>query len=105
LRLAEKLLSKQRNTLDTEDDKWKFLDSKYDLYEDILSSLYQGIGALPSDTINSLAFRYFEQSKSRSLADALMQAEQTKQISGNDSLLRVHAELKRQIFSAQAAVI
>ncbi len=39
LRLAEKLLSKQRNTLDMEDAKWKFLESKYDLYEDILSNL------------------------------------------------------------------
>ena len=47
LRLAEKLLSKQRNTLDMEDAKWKFLESKYDLYEDILSNLYQGFGKLP----------------------------------------------------------
>ncbi|HZI26364.1 MAG TPA: tetratricopeptide repeat protein, partial [Chryseolinea sp.] len=54
LRLAEKLLSRQRNTLDMEDAKWKFLESKYDLYEDILSSLYQGIDKLPLDTVNSL---------------------------------------------------
>ena len=70
LRLAEKLLSKQRNALDMEDAKWKFLESKYDLYEDILSSLYQGLGKLPADTVNFLAFQYFEQSKSRTLDDS-----------------------------------
>ncbi len=104
LRLAEKLLSKQRNTLDTEDAKWKFLDSNYDLYEDILSSLYHGEGELSLDTLNLLAFQYFEQSKSRSLADALAQAEQTRKISGEDSLLQVLADLKRQLFSAQDAI-
>ena len=54
-----------------EDAKWKFLESNYDLYEDIISSLYAGAEALPVDTLNMLVFQYFEQSKSRSLADAL----------------------------------
>ena len=101
LRLAEKMISKQRNALDMEDAKWKFLESKYDLYEDILSSLYQGLGKLPADTVNFLAFQYFEQSKSRTLADALSQTELTRQISDNDSLLRALGDLKRQLFSAQ----
>ena len=105
LRLAEKLLSIQRNTLDMEDAKWTFLESKYDLYEEIVSSLYQGLGKLHLDTINLLAFQYIEQSKSRSLADALAQTEQTRQISGNDSLFRLHADLKRQLFSAQDVVV
>ena len=104
LRLAEKVISKQRNALDMEDAKWKFLESKYDLYEDILSSLYQGLGKLPADTVNFLAFQYFEQSKSRTLADALSQTELTRRISGNDSLLRTLGDLKRQLFSAQDAV-
>ena len=104
LRLAEKLLSKQRNTLDMEDAKWKFLESNYDIYEDILSSLYLGFGKLTLDTVNSLTFQYFEQSKSRSLADALAQTEQTRRISNDDSLLQVHSDLKRQLFSAQDAI-
>ncbi len=104
IRLAEKLLSKQRNTLDMEDAKWKFLESKYDIYEGIISSLYEGARELSADTVNFLAFQYFEQSKSRSLADALAQTEQTRQISGNDSLFRVHGDLKRQLLSAQDAV-
>ena len=71
-----------------EDAKWKFLESKYELYEDILSSLYQGLEKLPADTVNFLAFQYFEQSKSRTLADALSQTELTRRISDNDSLLK-----------------
>jgi CHAT domain-containing protein len=100
LRLAEKLVSHERNTLDMEDAKWEFLDANYDLYEDILTNLYDGIKVLPKDTVHSLAFRYFEQSKSRSLADALTQTEQTKQIN-KDSLFRLNAELKRKLFNAQ----
>ncbi len=99
--LSEKLLSQERNTLDMEDAKWKFLDSNYDLYETILSSLFAGYNVLPEDTLNQLAFRYFEQSKSRSLSDALTQAEQRSQISNEDSLLRVLADLKRKLFKAQ----
>ncbi len=104
LRLAEKLISKQRNTLDMDASKWQFLDQNYDLYENIISSLFQGLRNLPTDTIHELAFRYFEQSKSRSLADALAETEQIKQISTEDSLFRLHAELKRQLFMAQDAV-
>ncbi|WP_276374387.1 CHAT domain-containing tetratricopeptide repeat protein [Chryseolinea sp. H1M3-3] len=104
LRLAEKLISKQRNTLDMDASKWQFLDQNYDLYENIISSLCQGLKNLPADSIHELAFRYFEQSKSRSLADALAEAEQIKQISNEDSLFRLHADLKRQLFMAQDAI-
>jgi CHAT domain-containing protein len=104
LRLAEKLLSKQRNTLDMEAAKWEFLDANYDLYETIIATLSEGAATLPADTINHLAFQYFEQSKARSLADALIQSELSNQISGEDSLFRLHNELKRQLFSAQDAI-
>jgi len=99
--LAEKLVSKSRNALDMENAKWEFLDANYDLYENILSNLYEGIQLFPRDTLINLTFRYFEQSKSRSLADALVQSEQTDGISGNDSLLRFHGELKRKLFNVQ----
>ena len=104
LRLAEKLVSKQRNTLDLESSKWEFLEGNYDLYDNIISNLNAGIKKLPDDTLAQLAFQYFEQSKSRSIADALIQTERTKQISDKDSLFRLHAELKRQLFVVQDAI-
>ena len=101
LKLAEKLIAEQRNTLDIEEAKWEFSDSNYDVYEEILSNLYKGLKLRHADTAYHLAFEYFERSKSRSLADALTEAERTKQISGDDSLFRLHAGLKRQLFRTQ----
>ncbi len=102
--LAEKLLYQERNTLDMEDAKWTFLDSNYDLYENLISNLYDAYELLPQDSVFELAFRYFERSKSRSLADALTQAEQTQKISSEDSLLRLHGDLKRKLLTAQDLV-
>jgi len=99
--LAEKLVSLERNNLDMENAKWEFLDANYDLYENILSALYEGRGTLPDDTVYRTAFHYFEKSKSRSLADALAQADQQKQISNEDSLFELHTELKRKIAHTQ----
>ena len=101
LRLAEKLTLKQRGTLDMEKSKWEFFDDRYDLYEDIIARLFESEKVLPADTVYDLAFRYFEQSKSRSLADALTHAEQTKSISTTDSLFRIHTELRRQMLGVQ----
>jgi CHAT domain-containing protein len=101
LKLAEKLLSKQRNTLDMEEAKWQFLNENYDLYEDIISGIYEGQKSLHPDTVNHLVFKYFEQSKARSLADALGETERTTQISSQDSLFQRHAELKRKLFGVQ----
>lgn len=101
LRLSEKLLSQERNTLDMQDAQWEFLDSNYDIYEDIIALLYDGDSYLPQDTLYALAFRYFEQSKSRSLADALISAERTTQINREDTLFNVHAQLKRDLLTAQ----
>jgi CHAT domain-containing protein len=80
------------------------LDAQYDLYEDIVARLFDGRGVLHSDTLESLAFRYFEQSKSRSLADALAQAEQSKKFDDKDSLFRIHMELQRQLLAVQNSI-
>ena len=104
LRLAEKLLSNQRSTLDMDKSKREFLDAQYDLYEDIASRLFEGKKVFLSDTVDALAFRYFEQSKSRSLADALAQAEQSKKFSDKDSLFRIHTDLRRQLMAVQDEV-
>ena len=101
LLLAERLVSLQRNSLDLEAAKWAFLDEQYDLYENILSTLHEGTAFFQKDTVHQLAFRYFEQSKARSLADALTQAEFSNQITAQDSLFRILNELKRQLFSTQ----
>lgn len=102
--LAEKLLSKARNSLDMESSKWRFLDKNYNLYENILSNLYEGSEVLPKDSLYKLAFRYMEQSKSRSLADALTETEQSTQISNQDSLFQKHLELKRELLDIQAEI-
>lgn len=101
LRLAEQLLAKQRGNLDMDKSKWQFLDSEYDLYEDILVHLFDGKTMFAEDTLYNLAFRYFENSKSRSLADALAEAEQTKRITSKDSLFQVHVELRRKLLAVQ----
>jgi tetratricopeptide (TPR) repeat protein len=101
LRLAEQLLSMQRGNLDMDKSKWEFLDSEYDLYQDIVARVFEGKAILAEDTVYDLAFRYLEGSKSRSLADALVQAEQTKTITGKDSLFRIHTELRRQLLAVQ----
>jgi len=101
LELAEKLLSLARNSLDMENAKWEFLDANYDLYENILATLFEGAGDLPSDTVYSKAYRFFELSKARSLADALAQTEQNQQVSKDDSLFRLHAELRRRLAHTQ----
>jgi len=99
--LAEKLLSLQRNTLDMEDSKWRFLESKYNIYEAILSILHEGVRQYQDDSLLRQAFRYFEQSKVRTLADALVEAERTRDISRQDTLFRMHTDLKRKMFAAQ----
>ncbi|HTE32233.1 MAG TPA: tetratricopeptide repeat protein, partial [Chryseolinea sp.] len=101
LTLAERLLSQERNTLDTEDAKWSFLDANYDIYDHIISSLYDGEAVLSRDSVVTQAYRYFEKSKSRSLADALFQAEHSRQISAKDTLLKSHAFLKSELFRAE----
>jgi CHAT domain-containing protein len=99
--LAEKLLSLERNTFDMEDSKWKFLEANYVVYETIISLLYRGTQLYNDANLVQQAFQYFEQSKVRSLADALMAAELTRHISREDTLLRRHAALKRKLFEAQ----
>lgn len=101
LRLAEKLLSLERNTLDMQNAQWEFLDRNYDVYEDIISLLFDAGDRLPQDSLYSLAFQYFEQSKSRTLADALIAAERTSHIGFQDTLLNRHSQLKRELLTAQ----
>ncbi len=100
-RLAERILSLERNTLDMQDAQWDFLDRNYDIYEDIISLLFEEDSPLPQDTLYALAFQYFEQSKSRTLADALVAAERTSQIGLQDTLFNRHAQLKRELLKAQ----
>lgn len=101
LRLAERLLSKQRNTLDMEDSKLMFMEKNFDLYETIIESLYEAKGRLHFDSINQYAFEYFEKSKSRSLADALTLTERDNLFNDQDTLFRVQADLKKRLLTSQ----
>ncbi|MEJ7646656.1 MAG: CHAT domain-containing tetratricopeptide repeat protein [Chryseolinea sp.] len=104
LELAESLLSKERNTLDTEDAKWTFLDKNYDLYEQIVGNLYDHSNAASRYQSIAQVFHYLEKSKSRSLADALALAEQSSRINTNDTLLQTHSFLKTEIFRAENSI-
>ncbi|MEJ1239753.1 CHAT domain-containing tetratricopeptide repeat protein [Chryseolinea sp. T2] len=104
LYLAEQLFSEERNTLDTEDAKWAFLDTKYAVYESIVASLHESwLGTNDTDVLAQV-FQFFERSKARSLADALAAAERARSIGANDSLLRVHGRLKSEILMTENRV-
>jgi len=101
LYLAEQLLSEERNALDTEEAKWAFLDTKYTVYENIISLLHESWKKTGSDEARDLAYQYFEQSKARSLTDALAVAEQARLLGADDSLLLVHRKLKAEQFATE----
>ncbi|MGC3945646.1 MAG: CHAT domain-containing protein [Chryseolinea sp.] len=101
LYLAEQLFSEERNTLDTEDAKWAFLDKKYSVYESIIASLYESWIQSGDPGLLPQVYQFFEHSKARSLADALLAAERTRSIGVNDSLFRVHGRLKTEILMTE----
>jgi CHAT domain-containing protein len=101
LRLSERLLSQERNTLDMQDAKWQFTEENYDIYEDLIALLYEDKKYIPADSLYNLAFQYFERSKSRSLTDALAETERSAKITSGDSLLYLHATLRRNLLEAQ----
>lgn len=101
LRLAEELLRKSRNALDVEESKWTFLDSNYDLYEQSIAILTGMKGQLPVDTFNRAAYAFFEYGKSRTLANAVMEAELAGQMFASDSLIRRQNALKAAQFNLQ----
>lgn len=96
--LAEQLLSVERSTLDTEEAKWAYLDTKYTVYESIIASLYESWIDDGDPGVLTQAYQYFERSKARSLSDALEAAERSRAIGADDSLLRVHGALKADVF-------
>jgi len=101
LMLSEKLMTQGRNALDIEESKWKFLDSNFQLYDQIVSTLYTLVSTHPDDTLLNLAFRYFERSKSHTLNSALAIAERNRKINVNDSAFLKYNALTRDLFTAQ----
>ncbi|MBL7856995.1 MAG: CHAT domain-containing protein [Cyclobacteriaceae bacterium] len=69
--LAEKLMSRQRNTLEMDESKRKFLDSHFNLYEQVLWCIDVLHEQQPADSLRALAFRFMERSKARTLRDVL----------------------------------
>ncbi|MEI9918192.1 MAG: CHAT domain-containing tetratricopeptide repeat protein [Bacteroidota bacterium] len=93
---AEKLMIANRAELDTEGAKWNYVDANYRLYENILSTMYN-----MSDRDEAQLFQFMENSRSKSLSDALREAEQEKAIGRNDTLLAKLQELRQRSISIQ----
>lgn len=91
--IAEQIMTASRSELDTEEAKWSYVDANYRLYENILSTLY---ASQKRDTASLLYF--MESSKSKSLADAMNEAE-LKRVSRGDTLLTKLRELKQNSLS------
>jgi CHAT domain-containing protein len=99
--LAEQLLTLARVDLDTEDSKWIFSESHFDLYEQIIASLYELNSVIPSDSLTDKAFYYIESSKSKMLADALNEAEFADPSMTQDSLIQLVNLKKRNLHYLQ----
>ncbi len=95
--LSEKLLSESRVDLDMDRSKWDFFDSNFSLYEQAISLLFKMNNKRSSDTLSNLAFRYMEGSKSKTLSDALNQAEFAEPLVGVDSLVQALNAEKRKL--------
>lgn len=101
LTLAEKLISLERNLLDLEDAKWKFLDANYDIYEQLIATLQEMLIANPSDSVYDQLFWFLERSKSRSISDALVEAERSGKINIEDSIVSALNNLTKELFRIQ----
>jgi CHAT domain-containing protein len=101
LTLAEQLLTSMRADMDSDDSKLNFLDSNFDVYEQMLALLYQVQAVIPSDSLNRMVFRYMESSKSKMLAEALNEARFSDTSLANDSLIQLLASYKRNLHHLQ----
>ena len=97
---AEKLMIKSRSDLDTEDARWNYVDANFQLYENAISLLYQYNQA--SERVgDDLLLKFIDGSKSKSLADALQEAELKKALGRDDTLLTKLRDLRQQSLSLQ----
>ena len=72
-KLAERMMSQQRNTLDMTESKWQFLDAHFNLYEELLWCWYQLYHDHPDQEVLQQVFTCFESSKARTLNDVLVE--------------------------------
>jgi len=94
--IAEKLMIASRSELDTEDAKWNYIDANYRLYESIFNVISQ-----LENTDESQLFHYMESSKSKSLSDALQEAELRKGLGRSDTLIARLRDLRQRSLSLQ----
>lgn len=93
---AEVLMTLSRQGLDTEEAKWRFVDANYALYEKIFETLYK-----IQTADDSLILHFMESSKSKSLSDALQEAELKKVLGSGSSLLTRLRDLRQRSISLQ----
>jgi CHAT domain-containing protein len=93
--LAEKLLTLSRGELDLDESKWNLIDSNFGLYEQAISLIYT-LPHLSKDN-KEKCFFFIESSKSKTLSDALSNAEFTDPLMASDSTIKFLSLQKKQI--------
>lgn len=110
---AEMLLNANRDALDIEKSKWDFLekskndlvDSNFDIYEQIIALLYDvKIDRIKQDTLSTLVLYFMEQSRMKSMHEALKEAERFSSISSGDSLLNKLRDYRSSFSSVHDAL-
>ncbi|HMJ70763.1 MAG TPA: CHAT domain-containing tetratricopeptide repeat protein [Cyclobacteriaceae bacterium] len=97
--ITSNLMTASRRELDTEDAKWNYIDANFRLYENALSALYTQNMKREEDV-----FHFIEASKSKSLGDALREAELKKTLGQNDTLIARLRTLRQNSLSLQHKV-
>jgi CHAT domain-containing protein len=95
--LAEQLLTQSRIDLDTDESKWIFFDSNFELYEHAITLLFELHKKEPSGKWIDQAFAYMEASKAKMLADALNEVEFAQPLAKEDSTLQLIRIYKRNL--------
>lgn len=87
---GEFVLDRLRDVLDIDKSKWEFTDSNFDLYEQIIASLYTQFMKHSGnrDSLLENVLHYFERSKAKSINEALEESGQLSSIASSDSLLQ-----------------
>lgn len=102
LKLANHLLAQSRKDLDREDSKWGLMNEHYDVYEAALALLYNMHEVYHADSLIRDVFYFFEQSRSKTLSDALNQAEVSDPKIFKDSLFLQLRESRVSLFNYQS---
>lgn len=97
---ASDLITLSRRDLDTEDAKWNYSDTHFQLYERAL----RAIALLPPNAYHERAFHFVEQSKAKTLSDALREVQLNQALGANGWMIGKLRELRQQSLVLQHAM-